>query len=120
MASGYDGTRRRQRAGTARPPSRTTPGPQYALGQMYQGGRGGLAKDPAEAARWARKGLKQLRPVLPTVPPAVGGEGIFLVPGAPEPTGLELSQLTPGEVRAIQRSLGWLGFWSGPVDGEVS
>jgi peptidoglycan hydrolase-like protein with peptidoglycan-binding domain len=56
----------------------------------------------------------------PVVYNSLGGEEIFLVPGAPEPTGLELAQLTPGEVRAIQRSLGWLGFWPAPADGEAS
>jgi peptidoglycan hydrolase-like protein with peptidoglycan-binding domain len=56
----------------------------------------------------------------PEVYASLGGEEIFLVPGAAEPTGLELGQLTPGEVRAIQRSLGWLGFWPGPADGEAS
>jgi TPR repeat protein len=56
----------------------------------------------------------------PEVYNSLGGEEIFLVPSAPALKGLELTQLTPGEVRAIQRSLGWLGFWPGPADGEAS
>jgi peptidoglycan hydrolase-like protein with peptidoglycan-binding domain len=56
----------------------------------------------------------------PVVYNSLGGEEVFLVPGVVEPKGLELAQLTRGEVRAIQRSLGWLGFWPAPADGEAS
>jgi hypothetical protein len=50
----------------------------------------------------------------------LGGDELFLVPGATEPAGLQLAQLTSGEVRAVQRSLQWLAFSPGPVDGQVS
>ena len=57
---------------------------------------------------------------VPTLWDSLGGEQIFLVPKAPEPAGLALAELTSGEVRAIQRSLGWLGYWTGAEDGRVS
>jgi tetratricopeptide (TPR) repeat protein len=57
---------------------------------------------------------------VPTLWDSLGGEQIFLVPKPIEPAGLALAELTPAEVRALQRSLGWLGFWTGAEDGEVS
>jgi peptidoglycan hydrolase-like protein with peptidoglycan-binding domain len=56
----------------------------------------------------------------PDIYNSLGGDEIYLVPGAPVTATLELSQLTPGERRAIQQSLGWLGFWYGAVDGQYS
>jgi hypothetical protein len=56
----------------------------------------------------------------PEVYQQLGGEPIFLVRSAPKPSGLELAELTRGEVRAIQQSLAWIGSWDGPVDGAVS
>ena len=57
---------------------------------------------------------------LPDIYSSLGGEESFLVPGLPEPTGLDLVDLTLAEREAIQRSLQWLGVWDGAVDGELS
>ena len=46
--------------------------------------------------------------------------GVFLVPSAPTSNGIELAQLTRGEVRTIELSLSRLGFWSANPDGAVS
>ena len=51
---------------------------------------------------------------------ALGGDPIYLVPGLPDPVGLEMSQLTASEVQVIQRSLKWLKFWSGAEDGVAT
>ncbi len=48
---------------------------------------------------------------------ALGGDPIYLVPGPPEPVGLEMADLTAGEVLVVQRSLKSLKFWSGAEDG---
>ncbi|MFO1049109.1 MAG: caspase family protein [Geminicoccaceae bacterium] len=50
----------------------------------------------------------------------LGGGTYFLVPSESQANGIALSQLTRGEVRAIELSLSWLGFWSGDADGVVS
>ena len=51
---------------------------------------------------------------------ALGGDPIYLVPGPPDPVGLEMSELTSGEIQLIQRSLKWLKFWSGAEDGVAT
>ena len=50
----------------------------------------------------------------------LGGGDYLLVATTPETNGVELTQLTRGEVRAIELSLNWLGFWSGDADGVVT
>ena len=82
-----------------------TPG--VKVQDMFAAVTGDVAKETEEAQR-------------PSIYNTLDAEAVYLVPGAPEPTGLELAQMTRGEVRAIELSLGWLGFWSGDADGEVS
>lgn len=53
----------------------------------------------------------------PDIWAALGGDPIYLVPGPPEPVGLEMVELTEGEVLVVQRSLKLLKYWSGPEDG---
>ena len=48
------------------------------------------------------------------------GTGVYLWPAAPEPVGVTLNDMTPAEVQAIQRSLSWLGYWSGKQDGKAT
>jgi len=82
-----------------------TPG--VKVQDMFAAVTGDVAKETEEAQR-------------PSIYNTLDAEAVYLVPGAPKPTGLELAQMTRGEVRAIELSLGWLGFWSGDADGEVS
>ena len=56
----------------------------------------------------------------PTYTASLGDEQVFLVATPPKPTGLALAELTQGERRAIQNSLKWMGYWTAPVDGQVS
>lgn len=51
---------------------------------------------------------------------ALGGDPIYLVPGPPDPVGLDLAEFTEGEVLLIQRSLKWLKLWTGAEDGIVT
>lgn len=51
---------------------------------------------------------------------SLGGEPIYLLPGPPEPVGLEMAELTPGEVLLVQRSLKVLKMWNGAEDGAAS
>jgi hypothetical protein len=57
---------------------------------------------------------------------SLGGDQIFLVaPPSPPPTlakpvGLALTELTPGELRAIQNAIKRMGYWTKPIDGEAS
>ena len=48
---------------------------------------------------------------------SLGGEPIYLLPGPPDPVGLEMADLTEGEVLLIQGSLKSLKLWSGADDG---
>ncbi|WP_410966492.1 hypothetical protein, partial [Salmonella sp. SAL4449] len=48
----------------------------------------------------------------PDIWAALGGDPIYLVPGPPEPVGLEMADLTLGEVLVVQRSLKALRLWS--------
>lgn len=57
---------------------------------------------------------------VPTVINALGGEDVVLVAALPRPTALPLADLSAGERWAVQRSLQWLGYWDGPVDGSFS
>ena len=82
-----------------------TPG--VKVQDMFAAVTGDVAKETEEAQR-------------PSIYNTLDAEAVYLVPGAPERAGLELAQMTRGEVRAIELSLGWLGFWSGDADGEVS
>ena len=56
----------------------------------------------------------------PTYTASLGGEQVFLVATPPKLAGLALADLTPSERRAIQSSLKLLGYWSAPVDGQMS
>ena len=47
----------------------------------------------------------------------MGGEPFYLLPGPPDPVGLAMEELSPSEVQLVQRSLGYLKYWSGAEDG---
>ena len=82
-----------------------TPG--LKVPDMFAAVTGDVARETSDAQR-------------PGIYSSLDSQAVYLVPSTPEAKGIDLTQLTHGEVRAIELSLSWLGYWSGDVDGEAS